>query len=329
MTSSREQMSNMRQETNSKKQETRDKQHVRLSLVSCLLSLACLLSPFAVSAAEIFFGAKNKSFAQGEVFLVNMFLSAEGESVNAADGRVVFPTDLLEAREIRDGNSVITLWVEKPKSYILNSKSYVSFSGVTPGGFSGEKEFLFSVLFRAKKTGNGLINTEGIRVLQNDGEGTEVLTKTSPFSFSISQAQKIAKPPLPDIEQVRDEPKDTELPEDFKPIIISDPNMFAGKQALVFVTEDKGSGIDHYEVREGLWGWFSVAESPYLLRHQWLDKEVFVKAIDKTGNERTAILLPKEQTPQPEPYATSAFAILIIPAIAIVLLLKKIWARFK
>jgi len=58
-----------------------------------------------------------------------------------------------------------------------------------------------------------------------------------------------------------------------------------GKYFLVFSTQDKGSGVDHYEVREGRFGGFSEVSSPYILKYQSLDKKIFVKAIDKFGNE--------------------------------------------
>ena len=71
-------------------------------------------------------------------------------------------------------------------------------------------------------------------------------------------------------------------------MIVSDPTIFGGKHFLVFATQDKGSGIDHYEVREVWWGWFRIAESPYLLQNQRLDTKITLKAIDKNGNERTS-----------------------------------------
>lgn len=282
-------------------------------LFSCIFGM-----PVVANGAEILFASKTHSVASGEDFLLNVFLNSENESVNATDGKIVFPGNLLEVKEIRDGNSIINFWIERPKS----SQSSISFSGVTPGGFSGQKDVLFSVVFRAKKEGKGLVSAEGIRVLRNDGEGTEASLKTSPFSFSVSQAPKSPLAEVPDTGMIQD----TEPPEDFKPTVVSDTNFFGGKQVLIFSTEDKGSGIDHYEVREGKVGWFSVAESPYLLKHQWLDREVFVKAVDKTGNERIAILLPETPTPPAESYAVWGVGGVLL--LIFILFFKKIYKRF-
>ena len=39
------------------------------------------------------------------------------------------------------------------------------------------------------------------------------------------------------------------------------------------------------------------AESPYLLKNQKLNKNIFIKAVDKNGNERVAVLLPQKPLP--------------------------------
>jgi hypothetical protein len=70
---------------------------------------------------------------------------------------------------------------------------------------------------------------------------------------------------------------------------------------LVFSTQDKGSGIDYYEVKEEsqfllfrlLPSKWHRAESPYLLRDQSLSSRIYVKAVDRAGNKQFAELLPK------------------------------------
>jgi len=104
---------------------------------------------------------------------------------------------------------------------------------------------------------------------------------------------------------------DTMPPEDFEPKIAKDPTVFDGKYFLSFTTQDRTSGVDHYEIveelrrgvlqpfitklgkkeREPLKGW-KIAESPYLLEDQSLQSKILVKAIDKAGNERIAKIIP-------------------------------------
>ena len=285
----------------------------KITFIFLSLFVAFVATP--VFAAGISFDAQSHEFAQEEEFLMNVFLNTEGESINAAEGRVVFPADLLEAREIRDGNSTINFWVEKPR---ILEQGVIVFSGITPGGFSGKKELLFSIVFRAKKDGNGTIQGDAIRVLRNDGEGTEVYTQTSLFPFLISLESKL---PAPEVEKVTD----NEPPEDFKPIVTNELSYFDGKYALIFATQDKISGIDRYEVREGQWSRFSVAESPYLLKQQSLERKIFVKAIDKAGNERVAVLDARNISPWYQQYAILSILLMMI---VVLFLLKILWPRF-
>lgn len=239
------------------------------------LFLLCFL-PSMSFAADIFFNADKDTFAVDEDFLVQVFLDTKDTTVNAVEGVVLFPAGFLELKEIRDGNSFINFWIEKPHSA---ENGEISFSGITTGGFSGSKRFLFGMVFQSKKIGNSSISFSHIQVLQNDGLGTKIITKEIPLTFSISEVSSGGEP--------RDlKITDTDPPEDFAPFIGNDPTMFDGKYFVVFSAVDKGVGIDHYEIREGILSDYVVAESPYLLKDQSLGKDIVVKAVDKVGNKR-------------------------------------------
>ena len=93
--------------------------------------------------------------------------------------------------------------------------------------------------------------------------------------------------------------KDRESPETFRPEIARDESLFDGKWFLVFATQDKKSGIDHYEVKETRQGTLTMfskwipAESPYVLQDQGLRSYVFVKAVDKERNARVTKVSPQ------------------------------------
>ncbi len=268
-------------------------------------------------AVEVFFDAKNQSFAPNEEFLAQVFLNTEEESINAIEGKIVFPADLLEIKEVLDGNSAINFWIEKPHTFQLG---VIAFSGITPGGLSDTKELLFSVIFRAKKEGGGAIEIRDIKALRNDGKGTEAETKILNFEFRILKSESQVTSYKLQI------PPDTEPPEDFKPTIASDQNIFAGKYFLVFATQDKASGIDHYEVREGQWGWFGVSESPYLLKHQPLDRKIFIKAVDKSGNKRVVVISAQKASAW---YGDYTIFVIITLLIIVYLVWKILWKKFK
>ncbi len=231
-----------------------------------------------VFAADVSFVSEKLSFDKNQDFLVSVFLNTEGEALNAFEGKLIFPSDLLEEKEIRDGNSLVNFWVERPA---LKQSGIIAFSGITPGGFVGAKGMLFSTVFHTKRSGEGGLQLKDLRFLRNNGTGTEAVAKGNKFSFLISEKNA---PAGAEIEPV----KDGDLPEYFTPVISTDPNTFDGKYFLSFATQDKGSGIDHYEVREEGSSVFSAAESPYLLKNQRLDAKIFVRAVDKAGNARIA-----------------------------------------
>jgi hypothetical protein len=101
--------------------------------------------------------------------------------------------------------------------------------------------------------------------------------------------------------------------------------LFDGAHVLVFATQDKGSGMSHYEVREGYFGWFTKAESPYQLRDQELRKKVYIKAVDNHGNERLVTIAATHPIPMWHYTVYTLVTLIIITAILYVT--KKIWRR--
>ena len=287
--------------------------------VGVLLSTFYFLFSSPVFAAEVYFGAEGKEFGIEKNFEVKVFLNTEGENVNAIEGEIVFPTSTLEFQEIRDGVSFVSLWIKKP-SFYGNS---VIFSGILPGGYEGNQTYLFSFVLKGKEVGEATIDAKNMRVLRNEPAGSPVSVKISPLKLQIKEQSDVPEFSIPE---------DTAPPEPFTPQIAKDPTLFDGKWFLVFATQDKGSGINHYEVKEqrrfheGKW---IVTESPYILKDQKLLSAIFVKAIDKKGNERITMLPARNQPSWQEKYLLQIiFGIIIIVGVAVVFLLWRIiWPR--
>ena len=219
--------------------------------------------------------------------------------INALEGVLILP-ESMSVREIQTGNSVILMWVEKPHQ----TGDTITFAGITPGGFEGAYP-VFTIHGAFTKEDIEQARFGSVVALKNDGTSGQV-----PVAMSLSLVAFKS---------------DAELPEEFTPTIASDPNIFDGKYFLVFATQDKGSGIDRYEAREGRWGWFKEIESPYLLKHQKLNRDVYVKAIDKAGNERVAVVPSRVHSAWWGGYGL--FAILIA-LVLVAFVYKKKWLRF-
>ena len=257
-----------------------------LSIFSVVILLSTFYFLFSMTAfaAEIFYDADTRKVKANTEFEVGVFLNAESENINAIEGILRFPADILEFKELNDGNSIVNFWVERPKLYTENE---IIFSGITPGGFVDKRGLIFKITFLAKNEGNGKLEMQDIKALLNDGKGTAADISVSPLKIIVT-SQDLSLPP-------KKEAKDQEPPESFKPEIARDPAIFDGKWFLVFATQDKGLGIDRYEVSESRkqkienrrW---ETAESPYWLKDQKLRSFVYVKAVDKAGNERIAML---------------------------------------
>ncbi len=242
---------------------------------------------FPVEAAELFFDKTNKTVGVDQTFELIFSLNTDGETINAVDGTILFPTDLLELSGINDGNSIVNLWIERP---LIGGVGKITFSGVTPGGYRGNKGQLFKLIFKTVKAGEGAISIPEAKVLLNDGKGTE--TKVTMLQSAVRVSDKPSS-------QTSYSIIDVDPPEAFTPAFGRDVSVENNKWFVVFATQDKGMGIDHYEIREtrreterGTDADWVRAESPYFLNDQALRSFIYVKAIDKSGNQRLAILPP-------------------------------------
>lgn len=262
---------------------------------ACLL----LLIAFPSEAAMLFFEPSAKNTFPQSRFLVDFLLNTEDDEINAIEGKVFFPANFLNLVEVRDGNSIVTFWTERPRV----SDNWVSFSGVMPGSYAGRNGLIFSLVFEAKTAGSGIVEARNSKAFLNDGLGTPAQLKISDFKFIFSGGKgesSTGEFPAGSV-------TDYDLPETFEPQIARDPEFFDGKWFLVFATQDKKSGISHYEVREDRTGkQWEKSGSPYVLRDQKLGSYIYVKAVDKAGNERISIL------PPPRPLARYLIYLVII-----------------
>jgi hypothetical protein len=258
-----------------------------------ILTIVYILTATNTYAANLYF----ETFATDDSssYVVNVMIDTEGELVNAIEGEVLIPISVLNIDKISDGDSSINFWLEKPR--FNNGKIY--FSGITPGGFQGPDRLVFSmrVIELSKKV--DVVEFGNVNLLKNDSVGTRIISRSTKLSLPISTASTI-------------ELYDTTPPEDFEPSIISDLDIFNGKYMLVFATQDKESGVDHYEVKEGYFGDFNVVTSPYELMNQDADSVIIVKAIDNSGNERTVKFYPPNHRSLYERYEIIVILVLVI-----------------
>jgi hypothetical protein len=223
--------------------------------------------------AQIYFGLTNPSFPVQSTFAIGVFLDSHEQSLAAVEGSLKLP-DNLSLLAIEDGDSVINLWLERPE---IGDRE-VAFSGMIPGGFVGDRGSLFTLIVRAQTVGEVTLDALDTRILLNDGLGTDAEVIPAPLTFSISESGEPT---------TYSASEDTEPPEPFTPMLLERDEL--GGWVVVFSTQDKISGLDRYEIREGKLDW-KPATSPYRLQDQQLRQRISVKAVDRAGNERVAIV---------------------------------------
>ena len=283
---------------------------IKLKILFFFLLLCFLFGLPRARAAELKLSSPTLKIEAGQQFQVDLSLNTEAESINALEGKIIFPPELLKLKKIQDGNSFVNFWIEKPKD---DSTGGITFSGITPGGMTIENGLIFSAVFETITSGAATLEISDARALLNDGQGSAASLDVLPLNLTVSETTAAQKP-------VNIEVSDTLPPETFRPEIAQDKNIFAGRYFLVFATQDKGSGMARYEVRELRQNFFSSltswkeAVSPYLLADQELKSYIFIKAVDWNGNEKIAVISPRYPLLWYENYLIYAIIILSVSA---------------
>jgi len=288
--------------------------NIRISgvvLSSCAFLL--LLLPHTTNAALLYFDPSEASLYRGDTVTLNLRIDTdEGECINTIDAVVKYGEGI-RAVDVSRGDSILNIWVEDP---VINEENKtVTFAGGLPGGYCGRAlgdpsltNVVAAIVFSSPgfSVGGTSVPTVAVevapesQVLLHDGLGTVANLNTQGTKITL-----LATPGETNNDTWRDAvSNDVVPPADFSVAISQDETAFSNQYFIVFNTQDKQSGIDHYEVMEEpledfysfTWGradapWVTV-ESPYVLKDQTLNSTIRVKAIDKAGNERITVLVP-------------------------------------
>jgi len=292
------------------------KNTIKFCVILLVICVYLLLTIIVAEAAVLYLETNEYQYYKGDTFIAEIRLNTEGEYINTVKVNLNFPKDLLEVRDFSQGNSVLTLWIETPSTAnidTINREGLVSFSGGIPAGYQGWDGLLGRIVFRVRETPTPNLGVgvnakveflESSKVLLNDGFGTEAGLKREEAILMISQGGETK------LNEWQEElKKDNTSPEAFEINLNKDPSLFEGKYFVIFSTNDKQSGVDHYETLEAdtrgyqrgttqkaVW---KKAESPYLLEDQSLQSIIKVKAVDKAGNEIIALLEPLRASKNP------------------------------
>lgn len=264
-----------------------------------VVALVFFAFPAAAGAAVFYVNPTAGTYGLSDTFITDVRIDNQNECVNAAHVEVRYPTDTLRAVDFSKGNSILSLWIEEP--VIDTDKGIVTFSGGIPGGYCGRipgdpvlsnvlGRIVFSVVGAEQKQATVSIMDTSSAYL-HDGAATPAKLSLQSGEYSIVTTPQLASNPwLHAVEE------DTIPPDPFVITVESTRGVFRGNYYAVFATQDKQSGIDHYEIFErGSW---RTVTSPHELKDQGLIAGLQVKAVDKAGNERMGEFIEGSQAPR-------------------------------
>ena len=79
----------------------------------------------SVQAADLFFYSESNTIKTGKFFELDVLFNSPDDMINALEGELYFPQNLLSVIDIRENNSIINFWLEKP----VVSANKIKFSG--------------------------------------------------------------------------------------------------------------------------------------------------------------------------------------------------------
>lgn len=281
------------------------------------LSAAFLCVSAAYSeAATLYMDPNQAEVKRGDTIMVSVRLdTGDEECVNAIDGVIKY-TENIEPIDVSRGSSILSVWVEDPKIDKVNHT--ITFAGGIPNGYCGRipgdpglTNTLVDILFMSPGLQVGSTESGNVariefadetRILLNDGFGTDASRQL--FNAELILTREAGSQQQNEWLGIIN--SDDQPPEDFTISLERTQNAFSNKYFIVFNTTDKQSGLAYYEVMEEpsefrhmfMWGradapWKQV-RSPYVLEDQSLNSTIRVRAVDKTGNEYLATLVPDE-----------------------------------
>ncbi len=311
----------------------------RCRLFYVLIGAVCALIPSSLRAAQLSLDTDPEHGIR-DTFYVPVRLDTQGECVNTVSLRIAYDPAKLSVHDIALGESIVTLWTVPPtieREESGREKGSIALEGGMPGGYCGRIEgdpgqtniiarlvvASASPALDVAPASTSMVIEPGAVVLRHDGSGLPV-----PLSVRGVDLTLVASTGTPANPWLSDVQADTIAPELFDITLVRGPSEGSNQHYIAFMTVDKQSGVDHYEVLEtdpdrfGFLTWvpheahWVRATSPYVLRDQKLHSKILVRALDKRGNDRTV-----EYTPPMSPLAELSHPSLYVPIAVLVFIL--------
>lgn len=179
-------------------------------IITVILCFSFILCGKQAEAALFGFSIPEEDLETGELFSISVHLTSSGRAVNAVSGVVTIPSSL-EVISISSHGSIIGFWVKAP-TYSAGERT-IAFEGVIFNpGYEGSAGHLFQVHLRGSREGAGVVRMQSGAILAHDGQGTNVLERTSNIPVIIGTPTEEVNDPEEELpnEQNPEEPEGTQ-----------------------------------------------------------------------------------------------------------------------
>lgn len=294
-----------------------------------LLTLIIFISGSLSAHALMLSLEQTSDISTGQISF-DVMLNTEGTSVNAFSGAVSIPVDQFEIESISTAGSVSVLWLTKPalsEERDINGRKRIPFEGMFPGGFDGVRSpfyedtrpgKLFSVTLRPVAAGKALILLENVDIRAHDGQATKLAVTTEPSTIFVPDPRT-----LPKVETKKKTPIEISN-SSLQGFLSKDESVASGRWMLTiydditdrsasgyFVAESKTSdprGVRAYEWKK--------ATQPYVLKNQWRNRFIHIKALYDDASYSFTTIAPVENASD----SSLAWRILVMIAAALIFL---------
>ncbi|MCK4354830.1 hypothetical protein KAW43_00545 [Candidatus Parcubacteria bacterium] len=167
---------------------------LHFTLSFCVLIFAfCVLANEAQAAASLYLSPPSGTYTIGSTFPVKVKVNSGGETINAAEGTLIFNSAELQMVKISKSGSIFSLWTREPS--FSNSSGNISFGGGTPDNFTGSSGTIITITFKAKTNASAKVSFSSGSVLAADGKGTNVLANMNGGFYTFKPASFPKKVP--------------------------------------------------------------------------------------------------------------------------------------
>ena len=232
-----------------------------------------ILVPIEMHAFNVYTEKNSEVLTVGRPANIRVLVDTKGEEINVIEGTISAAPEL-GLSDVETGGSAFVLWPEKPT--VNKTDNSVSFVGGSQGGFYGKDLRVFDIILIPQKEGHFTIKSENLSAYLNDGNGKKIDGDLSGFNFDVV---------LNSNDNVVKEENDKLSPDNLVVEIGKDDSMFSSQYFLAFYATDSDSGISRYEIKEGDSNFEVCNNQNYIIKDQSLNTNVWIKVVDKDGNE--------------------------------------------